>query len=88
MEWQPIETAPKDGTKVDLWVITRGCYENKDERIPDASWEDGGWGTCETLQGTYGHWHFEYDGPAKKGHHCVKPTHWMPLPNPPSPICS
>jgi len=31
MRWQPIETAPKDGTVVDLWTIDG-------ERIPDAFW--------------------------------------------------
>lgn len=33
-EWQPIETAPKDGTKVDLW---RPGYTKP--RICDAWWE-------------------------------------------------
>jgi hypothetical protein len=33
--WQPIETAPKDGTKVDLWVAY-GEGKTKGERWPDA----------------------------------------------------
>ena len=31
MTWQPIETAPKDGTVVDLWVRGRG-------RVTDCVW--------------------------------------------------
>jgi len=38
--WQPIETAPKDGTKVDLWVVDP-LGEGK--RIPDCSWGWGQW---------------------------------------------
>lgn len=33
--WQPIATAPKDGSDVDLWV--------GGERIPEARWERGRW---------------------------------------------
>lgn len=72
-EWKPIETAPKDGTKIDLWV--RG------KRIPDAYWikssddpEFADWAVktydshlCETVDS------FVYS----------EPTHWMPLPEPP-----
>ncbi len=35
MDWQPIETAPKDGTRFDLWMVDedgRGC------RVADAYW--------------------------------------------------
>lgn len=61
--WQPIETAPKDGTKVlgycDAygnvvvmeWFVYHGCR---------AVWET-------------------VDGESE-----VEPTHWMPLPNPPT----
>ena len=36
MEWQPIETAPKDGTTVDLWHRKHG-------RVVDAWWDSYGW---------------------------------------------
>lgn len=38
--WQPIETAPKDGTKVDLWVVN---LIGEGRRIPDCSWGWGQW---------------------------------------------
>jgi hypothetical protein len=64
MEWQPIETAPKDGTDVLLWVpdgtyfslMMTGSYEG----------EDMGW--CDNARGSPG----------------FDPTHWMPLPPPPT----
>lgn len=36
MEWQDISTAPRDGTKIDLWAIGA---EGEAERIPDVVWE-------------------------------------------------
>lgn len=54
-EWQPIETAPKDGT----WFL---AYE-ADVPMYTAHWDEDGW----------------YDLEWK-----CRPTHWMPLPEPPS----
>jgi hypothetical protein len=36
MSWQPIETAPRDGTMIDVWAWPG-------ERIPDVSWREE-WG--------------------------------------------
>jgi hypothetical protein len=57
--WQPIETAPRDGTKFLCWV-PRGPYEG----ISINRWKEGYW------------WCTSRANP---------PTHWMPLPEPPSP---
>lgn len=78
--WQPIETAPKDGTVIDLWVddpqwgATRECdmrwikhtryYRNG--RTEDV--EGWGWPGLDEPD-------FLSDG---------KPTHWMPVPEPPA----
>lgn len=69
MEWQPIETAPKDGTQVLLirWV-------------PDTrrhGWMDiDRWATKEEGRGWVGFGSFNPEfWPA---------THWMPLPAPPT----
>jgi hypothetical protein len=67
MDWQPIETAPKDGTEIDLWSPI--C-----KRIPDCKWLDRyatGWFT----RGDRG---WEEISTAM-----ISPTHWMPLPAPP-----
>lgn len=45
MEWQPIETAPKDGTVVDLWMVSDDRPEGY--READAYWvEDAGYDEC------------------------------------------
>lgn len=87
-EWFPIESAPKDGTKIDIWVPAWG------RRVPDCVW-------CEAWETKYGfkvqeHWFHDIAG----GEYCdrfVNPgapiegpdvrgiaTHWMPLPEPPA----
>lgn len=68
-KWQPIETAPKDGTPVLLGRFAPGCL--LDGRVSVDKWslpEDGrGWIG-------FGKFNPEY-WPA---------THWMPLPPPPT----
>ena len=71
MEWQPIETAPKDGTDVDLWVTTPTGFAG---RVPDCHWHCGEW----LRKGKYDEaiWvPVESEG--------WKVTHWMARPTPP-----
>ncbi len=83
-EWQPIETAPKDDTIVDLWVQFEDS-PNQPQRAANCYWRedcidplDSGW-ECIYAE--------MYSRDA--GIHCPsfpvigKPTHWMPLPAPP-----
>ena len=65
-EWQPIETAPKDGTLVDLWIQWR---DGGPWREADCTWVHGAWWTAgreapaegETYKAT--HWMPIPDGP-------------------------
>ena len=68
--WQPIETAPKDGTRVDLW-IQYWSYSTKkrcSERIVDCYYGEGGVSSRPRWRNDNG-WGLLY-----------APTHWMPLP--------
>jgi hypothetical protein len=87
--WQPIETAPKDGTLVDLWI--EGNDSMVDFYSPDATKVRGkplrhGRATCF-------YWaHKPHNEPKwymKAGFGLplspeVTPTHWRPLPKPPA----
>jgi hypothetical protein len=74
MQWQPIETAPKDGTTVLVY-----CAADDGFNIIEARWHEFhrwkgepnscGWDVCP----------FEADRSTE-----VFPSHWMPLPQPPS----
>jgi hypothetical protein len=70
--WMPIETARKDGKKVDLWIIPPlGQLSSGACRITDCWFYNGEWRT--------------EDAGAPEGWASViwEPTHWMPLPPPP-----
>lgn len=41
MEWQTIESAPKDGTTVDVWLTLPSGGAG--QRYPDASWDGTSW---------------------------------------------
>lgn len=45
-KWQPIETAPKDRTKVDLWIVEH-AFPDKGSRLPDAYWDNDRWYTAQ-----------------------------------------
>lgn len=69
--WQPIETAPKDGSSIDVW--------GKHGRYPDAFWGLPPYGQrCWCTE----QWHTTYDEVyAQKIE--PQPTHWMPIPGGP-----
>ena len=68
MTWQPIETAPKDGTQI-------LAYWPAPDYAPDAPC------TCNTWrsQGTIDNWVTPYEESRPE----LGPTHWMPLPDAP-----
>lgn len=89
-EWQPIESAPKDGTKILLARFgyvsdTTGLDEGSEEwsrRIWDQShrvyclwWAIGGWWSAK--------WNNWNDGTEPAG--LAGPTHWMPVETPDPP---
>lgn len=71
-DWQPIETAPKDGTCILVWSAEPGY-----ECVELVSWaEDEPFGTAKT-------WATQSEGPGYS-HEVESVTHWMPLPAPPA----
>lgn len=85
-KWQPIETAPKDGTMIDLWLgdeefprrevdcsfrePTDGEYWSRGTEFPEEHSPEEG------LYNDEAGW---FDCFGNK----LQPTHWMPLPQPP-----
>ena len=72
-QWQPIETAPKDGTLIDVWAHGR--------RYPAVRW------TYWVNEPKYQIWENQHLYDADGGHHWdaphINPTHWMLPPQPP-----
>jgi hypothetical protein len=68
-DWQPIETAPKDGTR----ILIAGCVIGPLIRI-------GWWGAGRYLDRVRGYERDWTDGNS----HGWRPTHWMRLPEPPA----
>ena len=60
MKWQPIETAPKDGS----WLLLYGDPYSNDWAVFVGRFEKSGWQQPDGFD--------------------LEPTHWMPLPLPPS----
>lgn len=68
MEWQPIESAPKDGTYVLIgnpkWEAVWQAYWETE--VPLRNWHKEGWQRFNS-----------------RGQGLLFPTHWMPLPDAP-----
>ena len=71
--WRPIESAPRDGTKVDLWGINHLHYAKRGERIANIAWGP--------VMDWMGH---ERDDWRHGQGESFQPTHWRPLPAPPA----
>ena len=72
MTWQPIETAPKDGTRVDLWGRNLLHFQKRGERNVNVAWGP----VTDWFGGKRDDWqHGRGEG--------YQPTHWMPIPPPP-----
>lgn len=69
VDWQKIETAPLDGTLVDLWILASGTAF----RAADFRWNGSAWAHEHgvTLDQYYANVN-------------MRPTHWMPRPAPPT----
>ena len=69
MDWQPIETAPKDGTHILAYQHTN---DPDDEHVI----------YVVLYRKVLGEW--EWIEARGEEYACFEPTHWMPLPNPPA----
>ena len=77
MEWQPIETAPKDGTKILIGKVGSKLICTAHWEI-EPEWAYKGSSPCWAsymADDDYYSLYFDSDWP----------THWMPLPTPPAP---
>jgi hypothetical protein len=72
-EWQLIETAPKDGTQVDIWGVNHLHYKKIGLR------------KCNVSFGPVTDWMGRERDDWRHGMgEDFEPTHWMPLPQPPA----
>lgn len=76
-EWQPIETAPKDGTWVLLYF---DGWDRPDVYEGQPTIYAGQWST-ENHWRESGDWYVDWHDLTQ--YHIGPPTHWMPLPDPP-----
>ena len=76
MKWQPIETAPKDGTSILVYPPTW-----KTKRAAIAKWNPNRY-----AKNPKGYWERDDDMQRVTISRGATPTHWMPLPEPPEEV--
>lgn len=77
--WRTIESAPKDGTKILAWSGAKGARETY--------WRLYGIGSPareDFIKGLGPNGHWDWVEPMSNWAASWKPTHWMPLPEPPT----
>ena len=88
-EWQPIETAPRDGTLILGWTDVGVDYDGKGPRLLLIRWRQSeyeDWITERPDENTVVKRRRIHDTSgwiSEADEYSVKPTHWMPLPDPP-----
>lgn len=70
--WQPIETAPKDGTKIIVLTVHGEIEISEWYVVTTAEYEPAGDGLFRKVETVF-----------SQGWNGNHPTHWMPLPAPP-----
>lgn len=82
MDWRPIETAPKDGTLIDVWMGRDEFPHRRTDvywgRYPHTCGEHGSY--CDSCPPDRDMW---VDALTAGYEHNLRPTHWMPIPEPP-----
>jgi hypothetical protein len=81
MDWQPIETAPKDGAVFLVYLPDGRPGGRKDDRVWLCTWDS----YTDAQSGLFPGW-IQPLNVVKSGSQPVyrlNPTHWMPLPEPP-----
>jgi hypothetical protein len=73
-EWQPIETAPTDGTR---FLAYRQCDDPEDIGVVSTLRRHDPGGALRNPKHNYETWVTDFGSPS------TQPTHWMPLPEPP-----
>ena len=86
-EWQPIETAPKDGSRIIIWdprgkdMAIVSWYKQYDDFYPVLPDEDQHWAIWD---GKNFDTEYPLDDLTLAARRTLQyPTHWMPLPEPP-----
>ncbi len=78
--WQPIETAPRDGTEFDAWVVEpHGSY-----RVTGVKWGKGDYFLMSDAPCFLEYRALDDEPWRYRWQECERNlTHWMPLPEPP-----